>query len=1043
MTTLFTRYARLSMLCVFLIVAAGLGSLAVLGRQEDPTLIERYATVVTEYPGASAERVEAQITEPIEAALLELAEVTTLQSTSRAGASVFGVELREDLNDAEVDRAWTLVREQIDVARQDFPAGAGIPELERQYIGAATMLVEISWEDGGDRMLGLLARLARDLEDRFQSMPGTEETQLFGAPEEEVRVVVDADRLAALGLTTNDLAGIIAASDARAPAGQIRAEGVTLGVEVRGEIDSLGRIRETPILQTPDGRTVRVGDVAQVEKEIRLPPSEIALADGRRAIFVGAYLQPGLRVDQWTARARDVVEGFRAETPRGINVTINFEQDVYVERRLSGLAVTLGYSALLVFAVLFVMMGWRSALIVGSALPLTLLLVLFLFRLSGEPLHQMSVTGLVIALGMLIDNAIVMVDEYRILRRKGFAPLDAVDKSVRLLFAPLLASTVTTMLAFAPIAMLPGSAGEFVGFIGVSVIFAVGSSLLLAMTIVPAFAAWFDREAKPDEPRRFWRDGLTVPPLAFLYRQSLRLVARLPIIGVAVAFALPAVGFYVASTLPMQFFPRTERDMFQVELVMPPETSIEGTRREVARATELIMSYEGVRSVNWMVGSAPPRTYYNVPGFQSNDPGFAAAWVMTEGPAVTRRVATALQSEGAEQFPRARFLSLPFEQGPPVPAPIALRVFGPEFATLNTLAEQVRLVIADAPRTTFTVAEMSLGAPVARVNADEAALDQAGRRLADLASVLRADLDGVLAGSLLEGVEELPVRVYVDEEARGTLESVRSRLIPSSGDTLGSPVSAFGPITLEPDTAVVARFNGERVNTVYGFLEPYSVPSETLAVVLERLEEADFDVPSGYRLEIAGEAEESGEAFANLFSAAVPLLIIMVGSLVLAFNNFSYAGVVALVGAQSVGLAMFGVWLFGQDNGFNAIIGAMGLVGLAINGAIVVLTALRADPKAASGDPDAIAATTGQATRHILATTFTTIGGFMPLLLKADPFWMPMAAAFVGGVAGSAVLALYFAPSMFAVIARGKARQIARQARRAQEHADAAAAPAE
>ena len=561
MSTLFYRYSRLTALAVILLVAAGFGALLSLGRQEDPSLTERFGLVVTAFPGASAERVEALVTEPLENAIHELAEINQTSSNSRSGVSVIQLQIREDLNETQVDQAWTQIREQVESVRPRLPQGVISPDVRRQYLGAATMIVSLTWGDSGEENLAILSRLATDLESQLRNMSGTEETAVYGEVEEEIRILADPDTLAALGLTMADLARLTASADSKSPAGELRAGGVDLNVEIAGEFDGLDRIRAIALGEGPDGEFIRVGDVADVEKGARSPVEALATTHGQRAVFVAAYLQPELRVDTWSASADAVVAEFAASVP-GVQVETIFRQADYVDSRLSGLARDLGYSALIVSAVLFLMMGWRAALIVGSALPLTVLAVLILTRLYGEPLHQMSVTGLVVALGLLIDNAIVVVDEYRLMRARGAAPVDALDKALRHLFAPLLASTLTTVFAFAPIALMPGAAGEFISMIGISVIFAVVSSFILAMTVVGAFAAWFDDPSITDGPRRFWRQGIGAGLLAGFYRAVLDAITRRPWTGLVGGIVLPIAGFAAASTLPMQFFPPTERDMF-------------------------------------------------------------------------------------------------------------------------------------------------------------------------------------------------------------------------------------------------------------------------------------------------------------------------------------------------------------------------------------------------------------------------------------------------------------------------------------------------
>ncbi|WP_375549503.1 efflux RND transporter permease subunit [Oceanicaulis alexandrii] len=1017
MATLFFRLPRLTLLALFLILAAGLAALGVMGRQEDPSLTERFGVVVASFPGADAERMEALIVEPIEAALMELVELDEVDSTIRSNIALIGVDVREDLSPAMVEQAWTKVRDQVAAVEASLPDGVLPLRVDRQYMGAATLVVSLSWPEGSEAGLGVLSRLAEDLADRIRSVPGTDETDIFGAPEEEVRVTLDPEAAAALGVTAADIAGVLARSDSKAPAGRMAGPALDVNVDVAGAFETLDRVRDVPVAQGAQG-FLRLSDIANVERTLRTPNASESYFNGRRTILVAGYLEPELQVDAWDARAQSVVAEFAAANP-GVEVEILMAQSEYVVDRLSGLARNLGFSALIVFVVLFFMMGWRSAFIVGSALPLTVLLVMVLINFYGEPLHQMSVTGLVVALGLLIDNAIVVVDDYRLLRARGLERLEAVDKAVKTLFGPLLASTLTTIFAFGPIALMPGTAGEFISMIGISVIFAVAASFVLAFTVILAMAAWFDDGRAGEENAPFWRDGLRARPLSKVYRGVLDAVIAQPWLGVALGLVFPIAGFVAASTLPGQFFPPTERDMFQVRLTLPPASSMDITRDRVMEATDLILSYDGVEDVVWVLGEASPRVYYNMFGSEEGRPNFAQGFVRATDARTSRRVVQTLQAQVREQFPNDQFLALPFEQGPPAPAPIVIGVVGPDLAVLDQLGDDIRRILGSTPGVTYTQAELALGEPIVRLNVDEAAASLFGVRLGDLADRVRADIDGVVGGSVLEGVEELPVRVIAPRDRRASASFISAVPVPTEdGSGRATPVGAFGDVSLEPETSVITRTDGERVNEIYGYLSPYVLPASTLADFQERYEAQGQPLPPGYRLVVGGEAENQGEAMANLMSTAIPLLILMVAAVVLAFNSFRYAGVIFCVGFLSVGLAMFGVWMFGTPLGFNAIVGSLGLVGLAINGSIVVLSALKANAKARQGDADAVRETVVDATRHIIATTLTTIGGFAPLLIQGDAFWLPFAAAVAGGVAGSALLALIFAPAAFVLLSR-------------------------
>ena len=308
MSTLFFKLPRLAILAILVVLIGGLGAMLTLGRQEDPTLIERYGFVLTPYSGADAERVEALVTEPVEAALMELAEIEEVTSTSRAGFSQVRIQIREDLSEGEVDDTWTLIRGQVEEAQAQFPTGVGSPEVERLYVGAATLVVGLTWTGEGDPPLTVMRRLVLDLEDKFQRLPGTEETETYGLPEEEVRVVVDPQALSAAGLSFRDAAGLIASADSKTPAGRLRGQGGTIGLEVGGEFDGISRVRQVPLLQRADGSAVRVGDVARVEKGYADPATKQAYENNLRTVLVGVYISPGQRVDRWAESARAIAD---------------------------------------------------------------------------------------------------------------------------------------------------------------------------------------------------------------------------------------------------------------------------------------------------------------------------------------------------------------------------------------------------------------------------------------------------------------------------------------------------------------------------------------------------------------------------------------------------------------------------------------------------------------------------------------------------------------------------------------------------------------
>ncbi len=326
---------------------------------------------------------------------------------------------------------------------------------------------------------------------------------------------------------------------------------------------------------------------------------------------------------------------------------------------------------------------------------------------------------------------------------------------------------------------MPGTAGEFISMIGISVIFAVSASFILAFTVILAMAAWFDDGRAGERDAPFWRDGLRVPVLAKLYRRLLDAVIAQPLLGLALGVLVPVAGFAAASTLPGQFFPPTERDMFQVRLTLPPSSPLDVTRAEIQRATDMITAHDGVETVVWVLGETSPRVYYNMFGADEGRPNFAQGFVRATDSAASRRIVQAVQAEAIEQFPSAQFLALPFEQGPPAPAPIEISVIGPDLEVLDRLGEEIRRILGGTPGVTYTQAELALGEPIVRLDVDEVSAGLAGLRLSDIAGRLRAGMDGVQGGSVLEGVEELPVRVVAPDNRRDSPDSISGAPLPA------------------------------------------------------------------------------------------------------------------------------------------------------------------------------------------------------------------------------------------------------------------------
>ena len=1022
MNDIFFRRPRLTILFIGLLLVAGLSALNSLPRQEDPELTERFGSVSTIFPAADASRVEALVTEVIENTLLEVEEIKKLTSRSQTGFSQISIELSDSITD--VDPIWSFIRNK--VAEVKLPAGTSAPDVEVNTTSAFTFLIGFTWQLETPVQLDLLLRLAREFKQKAISLPGTKDVEIYGDPQEEILVSLSSTTLASRNMTTTEIAGSIRQADAKVASGQLQGKKNNLVLEVTGELDSLNRIRNVPIRRTDKGQIVRVGDIAQVTKSLRHPQSELALVHGKPAIVVAVKMESNRRVDRWADDLKKRLNRFRSTLPGGVEAKTLFDQSLHTDARLTSLVENLLIGAGLVVGVLFVMMGWRSALLVASALPLTLLMVMSALNFLNVPLHQISLTGLIIALGLLIDNAIVAIDDYGKARRLGLDRGAAIRKTVNHLFVPLLASTITTALTFLPLVIMPGNTGEFVGTLGIAVVLSIFFSFFLSLTVLLAVSAFIDRNTSEKAGRSFLSNGLTIPPLLSVYKRFLAMTLAKPWLGILISITLPVSGFIAAGQLVEQFFPPVDRNQFQIQIKLADNASIYETTAAVQRVRKVLAEYPEVTDSVFFIGETPPRVFYNVTILDDGAPNFAGGFVNTSSPDATFKVLQTLQGKLNNALPQSFVLALPYEQGPPVDAPVEVLLSGPNVDVLKDLGEQVRLILSATKNVTYTRATILGGRPKLNllVDEDEAAL--AGFNLVDLATELNGTLDGVTGGSIIEGTEALPVRVRVDYADRISVGRIQSNTVrpsfrehkASEYGVAGTPLRALGEFKLVPQVHLITRRNGERINTVQAFVQPFTLPGIALADFKRRLAESNFDLPSGYNLKFGGEAEGSGEARANLLSVFAPLIILMIGTLVLAFNSFRDAGVIILVAVLGVGGSLLTLWLFGYPLGFMAVIGCMGLIGLAINDSIVVLSALRADEKASAGDLVATRDVVVDGTRHIISTTLTTIGGFAPLIIWGGIFWPPLAMAVAGGMIGATILALFFVPPAFVLLVR-------------------------
>jgi len=996
------EHPRLQALMIVLLCVSGLAAISSLPRTEDPRITNRFASVTTFLPGASAERIEVQLSEVLEQKLKAQQEIKLIVSTSRPGISVLSIELKDNVIDPIP--IWSRLRDLLADVQTQLPTQASTPLLDDEKGYAYTRIFALTG-NSPEVSLATINRYAKELQSKLRNVSGVEVVHFFGKPEEEVLVEINAHKAALANISIQQIAMALKGADAKVAAGTLINNQTQIQLELIGAFDSITRIEQIPLISTATGSQYQLSDLASIKKSIKTPEFDIALINGQPGIFVAARMLPGLRIDKFSKSVDESKKLFLQNLPEQIQLKDIFNQQQYTENRLGELINNILVGFIIILSVLMLTLGFKAAIIVGTALPLTVLFTLVTMQYYGLPIHQMSVTGLVVALGIMVDNAIVMTDSIQRYRQQGYSALKAVQTAVSHFWMPLLGSTLTTILAFAPIVLMPGPAGEFVGGIALSVIFALIGSYLISHTLIAVFAGQF---INGNEPNTIWGRGIRLPKLSEKFYASLKWSLNHPKRTLSLVFILPALGFFSAGQLTEQFFPPSDRDMFHIEMRLSPSSSIENTKQTTLEVDRFIRQFEGIEKLDWMIGNNFPSFYYNIKPRSRGATNYAQAMVKVPDFKIANKLIPELQTALDIAFPQAQIIVRKLEQGPPFNAPIEMRIYGPNLDTLNLLGLELRTLLIAHKNITQTRSTLMSGNPKLWLKADEIALKQSGLTLNDLANQLQSQYHGIIAGSIIEQTETIPVRVRVSDSDRSSTLALNSTNFMSNQSL---NVEAFTELSLKPSRGSIERRNGERVNVVEGYLKTGIIPQSVLSDFQNILANSDFKLPPGYTLEIGGESQKRNEAVGQLIASVGIIAVLLLTVLVVSFNSFTTTFLIIINAIQAAMLGLLSVYLGGFPFGFTVIIGLLGLMGLAINAAIVILSELRATN--AGTDQDKIIAAVMTSSRHITSTTITTVGGFMPLILAGGGFWPPFAVSIAGGTALTTILSFYFVPVAF------------------------------
>ena len=1004
---------RIFLLAMLFIIAGGLLSYDSLPRQENPQLAERWANITAVLPGATPQRIETQIADVLETQLREIDEIKIIDSTSLSGVVRVGLELKEIIGKGETDEVWAKVQETLSQSAALVPPGTNI---SFNHSGPpTTVLFALQWRGDGEPQMVILSRLANQFKRKLANITNSKQALVYGDTKEEIFVGADLDLLTDAGMNIQSIAIAIDRYDSKRAIGNIVGQDAEFRIKAHDNISLINDLKKLPLKISDDYQAIRLEDVATVEKLPVDPPIEIVSYNGIPSVFVEVRGKFAQRTDLYSKAVLRVADVFKEGLPDEIGLEVIFNESDFVEEKFSFLMQSILLATFIVLFLSYLLLGPRSAVIVSAVVPLTILLVLIGCTILQVPLHQTSVTGIILSLGLLIDNSIIVVEDYRYRKSQKLVNREAIYASIKHLSLPLLAATVTTGLAFMPMAAGKGASPEFVGDMAITIILAVSSSLFLALTVVPVLLKTME-DSNFLNLNKSKNIGFSHQGLRTRYRAFLAWALFKPGRALVLSLILPILGFVSFGFLDTDFFPNQGKTMFKVEVELDANASIYATNKRVISIRDQVLLEDYVTRDMWWVGRRLPRLLYNIIGGPSGEGSdnlatgvfFTSSYSQMDSSLAN--LAKRLEKDHAD----VRVRVSKFTNGPPVEFPVNIAIFGDDNQVLKSLGEELKSILAKSPQVSDVLADQSASVTGLEINLDEVNLAFSSKSSQEIIDQISASTRGIYVGSMLDGNKEVPIRIK--NKNREASEVNQTAFLAINSAEGFDYVESFSDISYTSEINQINRYQGTRNNAVKAAVYPGTLASTVLNDVADELKAFEDSLPVGYSIAQFGDAEERAESFGQLFSTFFLFLGLIVMTLVMILNSFRQASIILLVGTLCIGLGFLGMFVGFQNFGFIGLVGIVGLAGLAINDSIVVLSHLNEDAGTGQVSKDTLIETTVRSTRHILTTSLTTMGGLLPLLF--DKFFETLAWAMCFGVMGSALLALLLIPSMFCFLGK-------------------------
>lgn len=1019
LTALALAKNRVTIVLLLCVTVLGISVYGGMPRDSMPPFTVRTANIVTPFPGAGPERVENFITEPIEKVARELAEVETISSESRTGLSVVTVQLYESVSPQDMTAAWDRMRRKLEVAAKTLPEDSLSPLLKDDEVGLTYGIVVALVSDGFSDIE--MERYAEHIQDRLVKLGNAAEIELAGVQAKRIFIDYNQARLSELGLSAETLSRKLAATNIIYSGGSLPLGSERIILEPSGDLRSVTALAET-LISLDGGISLPLRDIARVYSGYLTPRESMVRVNGLPAISLHISLKDDANIIALGREVDQASAAIQRGLPHGLSLVRIASEDQVVAKSVGDFVSNLLQSIAVVLLVMFFFLGLRTGLVVASLIPLTLVMTLLFMDVTATGLNKVSLAALIMALGMLVDNAIVITEATMLGMERGLTISRAAIEASSELWLPLLISTLTTTAAFLPFFLAESRMGDMIGPLFVVITIALLSSWLMALVLIPLLSVRLLRVA-PQKDIQGALIGRLLPKYASLIRWSLR--HRAVVVGVVLLSFVGAIWSF--RFVPYVFFPASDRPLVTVDINLPAGTAIEETDRSVARIEGFIQSQlrtdnerpEGV--VNWsaFIGEGPPS--YDL-GYRRGESksSYAHMLLNTSSDAANDIVIKKLDAFCFSQLPEAKVVIARLASGGNAGAPIEVRLFGENAEVLFKLKSDLDAKLSSLSQIKSFDDSWGPRIKKLRVDIDPARVQRAGLNNRDVAISLQTVLSGKIAGTLRQGSDNIPIVMRSDEATRYQIDQLQGTVLHAQATTANVALAQVAEVAVDWQFSSIQRYDLQRALTVRAYITPDANARAIVQKTLKPwLQEQVKTWPAGYTFALGGEQERGSRGLRSVIDKLPLAAFLILILLMLQFNSMRKTLIVlATVPLGMIGVAI-GLHLFRSFTSFFGILGMIALAGIVINNAIVLLSRIEIEQTAGRNRHDAVVFAAMERFRPILLTTFTTALGLVPLYLGGGLLWEPMAISLMVGLLFATGITLVFVPVLYALLYSG------------------------